>query len=270
MSFSVLMSLYAKERPDFLRQSLNSIFSQSLPANEVILIEDGPLTPELYSIVKEYSEKHSELKVIPLPVNGGLGKALNEGLDHCNNELIVRMDTDDICFPDRFQKQVSFMEEHPDIAALSGWIVEFEGDVDNQISIKKVPETDDEIRRFGAIRNPLNHPATIFRKKDIQAVGGYQHFPLFEDWYLWARLMAHGYKLWNLQYPVLYFRTSSDMYKRRGGLKYAVDSFKFQFMLHKLGLISNLQAFKGGMIRGIIYTMPNNVRKIIYKNILRK
>lgn len=270
MQFSVLMSLYFKERPEFLKASLNSVFAQSKRANEVILVEDGPLTEELYKILDEYESEYKELKRVKLSKNQGLGKALNHGLNHCNNELIIRMDTDDICFPDRFQKQVSFMEAHPDIAALSGWIVEFEGNIYNQISIKRVPETDDEIRRFGVIRNPLNHPATIFRKKDIQAVGGYMHFPLFEDWYLWARLMCSGYKLWNLQTPILYFRTSADMYKRRGGIRYAIDSYKFQLMLHKLGLISYFQAIKAGILRGAVYILPNKTRKFIYKNLLRK
>ena len=270
MAFSVLLSLYHKENPEFLRQSLDSIFSQTLRPDEVILVEDGPLTAELYAILDEYEEKYAGLKRVRLSENGGLGRALNQGLKHCTQDLIIRMDTDDICFPDRFEKQVTFMEKHPDISASSGWIVEFEGNTDNRIAIKKVPEENDEIRKYGTYRNPLNHPATIFRKKDIEAVGGYQHFPLFEDWYLWSRLMARGYKLYNLQSPLLYFRTSPDMYKRRGGIKYAYDSFRFQLTLHKLGLITYLQAIKAGVLRGAVYIMPNNLRKTIYKNILRR
>ncbi|MDE5773663.1 MAG: glycosyltransferase [Muribaculaceae bacterium] len=270
MAFSVLLSLYYKENPEYLRQSLDSVFSQTLRPDEVILVEDGPLTPELNAVLDESEKKYPELYRVKLPENGGLGKALNEGLKYCSYDLVIRTDTDDICFPDRFEKQVSFMDNHPDISASSGWIVEFEGNTDNRISIKKVPEDNDEIIKYGSYRNPMNHPATIFRKKDVEEVGGYKHFPLFEDWFLWARLMAKGYKLCNLQSPLLYFRTSPDMYKRRGGIKYAYDSFRFQLMLHKLGLITYLHAFKAGILRGTVYIMPNFIRKSIYQNILRR
>lgn len=269
MFFSVLMSLYEKERPEFLRLSLESVFGQTIVASEVVLVLDGPITTALQSVVNEYASKHSELKIIPLTNNVGLGSALNEGLKHCTCDLVIRMDTDDVCFPDRFEKQVKYMEEHPDIVASSGWIEEFEEEIENPVSIKKVPETSDEIRHYGLTRNPLNHPAVIFRKKIIESVGSYQHFPLFEDWYLWARLMAQNYKLGNIQAPLVHFRTSSDMYKRRGGFKYAADSFRFQLTLHKLGLISYSQAIKSGMMRGIVYVMPNAIRRFIYKNLLR-
>ena len=268
MGFSVLMSVYGKEQPRYLRKSLESVFQQSLKPDEVVLVEDGPLTEELYSVLDEF-EGRDELKRVALAENGGLGRALNEGLKHCSYNLVVRMDTDDICFPDRFERQILFMEAHPEIAASSGWIEEFEGEIDHPVSVKRVPETPEEIASYGKSRNPLNHPAVIFRKEAVEAVGGYRHFPLFEDWYLWARLMANHYKLANLQTPILHFRTSPDMFKRRGGIKYAIDSFKFQMTLHRLGLISNAQAIKAGVMRGAVYVMPNFMRRLVYKTILR-
>lgn len=269
MKFSVLMSLYYKENPTFLRQSLDSVINQTLNANEIILVEDGPLTPELYSIVKEYAEKHSEFKVVPLPVNVGLGKALNEGLKYCTNDLVARMDTDDICFHDRFEKQIAFMESNPDVVASSGWVEEFEEDINNVITIKRVPETPYEISKYCGSRNPLNHPAVIFRKKAVVTVGGYQHFPLFEDWYLWARLIANKNKLSNLQFPILYFRTNAEMFKRRGGAVYALNSFKFQIALKKLGLISYPKVIMASIMRGTVYLLPNYLRRIVYIYFLR-
>ena len=194
MPFSVLMSLYIKENPDYLRQSLDSVFNQTLPPDEVILVEDGPLTEDLYSVLDIYEQKYPQFKRVRIPVNGGLGKALNEGLKRCSNELVARMDTDDVCFHDRFEKQIDYMNSHPEIAASSGWIEEFENDIDNVRSVKRVPETPDEVKRYGVKRCPLNHPAVILRKSVVESVGGYIHFPLFEDWYLWARLMSHGYR----------------------------------------------------------------------------
>lgn len=269
MNFSVLMSLYYKERPEYLRQSFDSVFNQSVIPDEVVLVEDGPLTPELDAVVEEYAARHKELKVVPLPVNGGLGNALNEGLKHCSHELIARMDTDDICFPNRFEQQVNFMEEHPTVDIISSWLEEFEGDVSQVKSIKRVPGTHGEIAQYIKSRNPLNHPAVMFRKSAVEKSGSYQHFPLFEDYYLWARMMKDGATFANIQEPLLHFRTSPDMFRRRGGWNYAKDCVKFQWMLHKLGIISSFAAIKSSILRGGVYMMPNAIRAIIYSKLLR-
>lgn len=269
MAFSVLMSLYAKENPEYLRQSLNSIFSQTLKPDEVILVEDGPITVELDAVVSEYAEKHPEMKIVPLPVNGGLGNALNEGLKHCSHELVARMDTDDISKPERFQTQVRYMESHPEIDISSAWIEEFEDEISNVKSIKKVPLTHEEISGYIGLRNPLNHPAVIFRKGAVEKAGGYQHFHLFEDWYLWARMYVAGCHFANIDKSVLYFRISPQMFKRRGGVQYAADSARFQWKLHQMGIISKWAAIKSSVLRGSVYLMPNNLRKFVYSKILR-
>ena len=269
MEFSVLLSIYSKEHPEYLRESLESVFNQTLMPDEVVIVEDGSLTTELYSILDEYEKRYPQFKRVPLAVNGGLGNALNEGLKHCTYELVARMDTDDISFPDRFEKQVSFMINKPDTDICSGWIEEFEGVVDNVKSLKKVPETHQEIAEYIKKRNPLNHPAVMFRKSTVDRVGGYQHFPLFEDWYLWARMFADGAKFANIPARLLHFRVSAEMYKRRGGFKYAKDSAKFQFTLRKLGLISFASALKASIMRGAVYVMPNSIRALIYKKLLR-
>jgi len=263
------MSLYAKERPEFLRQSLDSVFNQTLKADEVVLVEDGPLTDELHSVVKEFSKKHPELKVVPLPVNGGLGNALNEGLKYCTHNLIARMDTDDIAVPDRFEKQVRLLAENSDIDICSGWLQEFEGNISNKKAIKKVPATHDEILEYAKSRNPLNHPSVLFRKKAVLDAGGYKPFPLFEDYYLWVRMMKNGCKFANIPECLVNFRVSTDMYRRRGGFKYAKDSANFQWTLHKLGLISVASAIKSAFLRGVIYILPNSLRMIIYSKLLR-
>lgn len=269
MKFSVLMSLYAKERPKYLHQSLDSVFDQSTIPNEVILVEDGPLTQELDAIVAEYTAVHEEIKVVQLPVNGGLGNALNEGLKHCSYELVARMDTDDIAAIDRLEKQVSFMSNNPDIDICGSWLQEFEGDISNKKAIKKVPTTHDEILEYAKSRNPLNHPSVMFRKKAVIDAGGYKPFLLFEDYYLWARMMVNGCKFANIPECLVNFRVSPDMYKRRGGFKYAKDSAKFQWTLHKLGIISAASAIKASILRGIIYLLPNHLRALIYSKLLR-
>lgn len=269
MSFSVLMSLYYKERPLFLCASLDSVFNQSIVPDEIVLVEDGPLTDELYSVLGKYEKKYPQLKRVKLPQNGGLGKALNEGLKYCSNEIVARMDTDDIAMPDRFETQLKYLSSHLEVDVLSGWIKEFEGSIDNCLSIKKVPETHNEIGKYIRSRNPLNHPAVIFRKSSVERAGGYKHFPLFEDWYLWARMYKSGAIFANIQEPLVYFRTSPEMYKRRGGIEYAKNSTKFQFKLYNLGLISLFQALKSSLIRVGVYLLPNNIRSFIYSKFLR-
>lgn len=269
MKFSVLISVYSKEKPLNLRQSLDSIFDQTRHADEVVLVEDGPLTPELYAVLDEFSSLHPEMKRIPLAKNSGLGHALDIGITHCSHELIARMDSDDICHKNRFEKQVRLMEENPDIDICGTWLQEFEDDISNFGVIKKVPSTHREISQYIKTRNPLNHPTVIFRKHAIVDAGGYQQFPLFEDYYLWARMMVTGSKFANIPECLVFFRVSSQLYKRRGGLRYAKDSVLFQRALYNLGLISPFSAIKSSIIRSIIYLLPNTLRTFVYKNFLR-
>lgn len=269
MQFSVLMSLYAKERPEYLRQSLESVYNQILQPDEVVLVLDGPIPDNLKFVVSEFSSIYQNFKVVPLPANVGLGKALNEGLQHCTYDIVARMDTDDICKQDRFKIQIGFMENHPEIDICSSWVDEFNDTPQNVISIKKVPETHEEISSYIKKRSPINHPSSCFRKKAVLESGGYQHFPLFEDWYLWVRMFAVGCKFANIPVSLLYFRTSGDMFKRRGGFNYAVTNMRFQLFLYKLGITSLSQSLLFGTVRGVVSLMPNSVRAFIYKKFLR-
>ena len=268
--FSVLLSLYKKEYPSQLRQSLNSLFSQTLPPNEIILVKDGPLTAELDTVVSDYVARYSILKVVPLPQNQGLGKALNEGLKHCSYDLVARMDTDDIAKPDRFEKQMKVFEEHPELDLVGAWIDEFEGTPQHILSVRRVPETSEEIREYCKKRCPVNHPVVMFRKSAVLAAGGYQHFPLFEDYYLWVRMLKNEAKFYNIQESLLYFRASPDMFKRRGGWKYAMDELRFQNMMRKMGMIDWKRFIINVAIRFPARIIPNSLRGFLYKKIMRK
>lgn len=268
--FSVLLSLYSKENPLYLRESLNSVFNQSLFPDEVILVEDGPLTDELHTVVKEFEDKFLNLKVIPLPLNVGLGKALNEGIKHCSYDIVARMDTDDVAKPDRFEKQIKFMEQHPDIDVCSAWIDEFQESTDNIVSTKYLPETSSEIFEYGKKRCPINHPVVVFRKKAVIAAGGYMHYPLFEDYYLWARMLVAGAKFYNFQESLLWFRTNPDVYRRRGGWRYAMTEIRLQFLFVGIGYIGFGTFIKNLLIRFIVRIIPNNLRSFIYRHFLRK
>lgn len=269
MKFSVLLSIYHKEKPEYLLQSLDSVFAQTLRADEVILVKDGPLTEELYTVLEEFQGKYQELKTVPLKENVGLGEALNEGLKHCSHDIVARMDTDDICKPDRFEKQLAVFKNNPDIDVVSSWIDEFEGEVDNILSTRKLPETHSEIYEYGKKRCPINHPAVMFKKSAVLTAGGYMHLPLFEDYYLWVRMLVNGAKFYNIQESLLYFRTSSAMFMRRGGLKYALTEVSFLWKMHKIGYVNLISTIKSIFIRFTVRIMPNSIRGFIYKKLLR-
>ncbi len=269
MKFSVLLSVYRKEQASYLRQSLDSIFSQTLLPDEVILVKDGPLTDELDWVVEEFVLEYPALKVVPLTENQGLGKALNEGLKHCSYELVARMDTDDVAKPARFEKQMAVFQIHQEFDVVGAWIDEFEGDVENVISIRKLPERHEKISSFAKKRCPVNHPVVMFKKSAVVAAGGYQHFPLFEDYYLWVRMLMNGSVFYNIPESLLYFRFSPDMFKRRGGWKYAKDEFRFQCKLLGLGFIGCVEFCRNVGIRFVARIIPNGWRSLLYKKVLR-
>lgn len=269
MNFSVLLSLYVKEQPAYLKLSIDSIFSQTMLPSEIILVKDGSLTKELDKVVEDFCTESSIIKVISLSENQGLGKALNEGLKHCSYDLVARMDTDDIAKPDRFEKQLKVFKDHPEIDVVGAWIDEFEGNTSNIISTRKLPETQKEIYKYAKKRNPINHPVVMFKKSAVFAAGGYKHFPLFEDYYLWVRMLLNGAKFYNIQESLLFFRASTDMFKRRGGFKYACTEARFQWQIHRLGFISLPKTCLNVIVRFGTRVIPNNLRSWIYKNMLR-
>lgn len=266
--FSTILSVYFKENPKHLIQSLESIINQTLKPSEIVIVEDGILNKDLYDVLDVYEQKYSFIKRIPLKNNVGLCKALNKGLKYCSNDLVARMDTDDIAYPTRFEKQVKFMTEHPEIDACSSWIDEFIDSTDNIVSTKKLPETNEEIIKYAKHRSPLNHPAVMFRRKAVMAVNGYSGFP--EDYCLWVKMIMNGSKMYNFQESLLYFRYSPDMIKRRGGWKYAKDDFKSQKQFYKMGFIGLGTFIYNITIRVTVRMIPNGFRDFIYKKFLRK
>lgn len=273
IQFSVLISVYHKERPDCLRLSLNSVFSQTRTADEVILVEDGPLGGELEAIVSNFENKETSLKVIRLPKNCGLGVALNEGMSNCKYEYVMRMDSDDICFNNRFEKLMEVVECHPDLDVIGSWTQEFKADEGEEIQltcIKKFPHTVEDNEAYCRKRCPVEHSAVVLKKASVIKAGGYQPFYLYEDYYLWARMFVTGCKFYNIQEPLLYFRTSDEAMKRRGGWKYAVSELRALRTFHKIGFLNQKQFAFTIVTRLPVRLLPNKLRKMFYIFFLRK
>ena len=265
--FSVLMSVYIKEQPEYLRDSLTSIFNQTLTAKEVILIKDGPLTDELNAVIKQFEQEHKELRVIPYKVNRGLGKCLNDGIKLCTYEIVARMDTDDIAKPERFEEEYNFLSTHPEYDIVGSWIDEFISTTNNVIAKRKVPQHHKDIYEYAKHRCPVNHPTVMYRKKAVLAVDGYleKYFP--EDYFLWIRMLMNGAKFYNINKSLLWFRYSPDTIKRRGGWKYAKDEAIIQYNIYKLGFINFTTMVENVMIRFSTRILPHSIRKWIYKMI---
>lgn len=270
-NYSVLMSVYYKEHPDYLRQSMQSIYDQTVPTDNFVLVCDGSLTPELDAVIAEMQKKFGScLYVHRLARNGGLGNALNEGIKHCKNELVARMDSDDIAYPDRCEKQIAVFNIHSEVSICSGIVEEFTTDP-NTVDTKRVPpETHAEIVEFAKKRNPFNHPCVMYKKSAVEAVGSYQDFYLLEDYYLWLRMLMAGYQGYNIQEPLLHMRAGSDMYKRRAGWKYAKTQAKLFKFMKQQGFIGNGQYIKSCIIRSGSALAPNWLRKFMFEKVLRK
>lgn len=270
MDYSVLMSVYHREKPDFLKQSMESIYQQIIPTNDFVLVCDGPLNNKLDDVINEMQNLFGDrLKVVRLAKNGGLGNALNEGIKHCKNELVARMDSDDIAYLDRCERQMEVFKRYPKISICSGIVEEFT-DNPNVVDARRVPpETNAEIIEFAKMRNPFNHPCVMYKKSDVEAVGSYQDFYLLEDYYLWLRMLMANYQGYNLQAPLLHMRAGSEMYKRRGGWKYVQSQMKlFRFMKEK-GFISEWHYFKGCFLRWGSAISPNWLRRFMFERFLR-
>lgn len=268
-NYSVLMSVYFKEQPNNLRQAMESMRRQTVPTDDFVLVCDGPLTDELDAVIEEEQERFGPvLHVLRLEKNGGLGNALNEGLKICKNELVARMDSDDISRPNRCEKQLGLFDCYPDISLSSGTVSEFLTDPKHPTGKRTLPITDEEIRTFSRKRNPMNHPCVMFKKSAVERAGGYKEtYHLFEDYYLWVRMLMKGYKARNTKDVLLDMRSPADMYLRRGGKKYAEDMLQFHQWMKRSGWSSEVDYLSGAVPHAVVCVLPIEVRKLVYREL---
>lgn len=272
IKFSVLLSLYIKESPKYLDECFDSIWiNQKLKPDEIILVIDGPITKELQKIVNKWEILISDkLVIVNLCENIGLGKALNKGLEHCSNEWVFRMDTDDICKSDRFEKQIQFIMNNPDVVLFGGQIIEFNVDISDADRKKIVPISHNEILDFCKVRSPFNHVSVAFQKSIVELVGGYQHHFLMEDYNLWLRIIGNGYKVSNLPDILLYVRVGNGMHAKRKGLEYIKSEKQLLKLKKELKLQSPIHANILFLLRSSFRLLPSSLLGKIYNTFLRK
>ena len=272
MSFSVLISIYYKEQAEHFNACMESIWdNQTLKPSEIIVIEDGPLTPELNKVIAYWKEKIEDiLKVTELAENVGTGKAKNIGLQQCSNEIVCIVDTDDICVPERFKKQIDFLQKNPNISIVGGQILEFVEDIQNPTGMRKVPLSHENLKNYAKRQSPFNNMTITYRKKHILEVGGYQHHLWMEDYNLFLRVIAQGYKVANLPEVLVYARIDNGMHARRKGHEYIKSEKQLLNLKKELKIQSANHANMLFLIRSAFRLIPSSILGKFYNIFLRK
>lgn len=261
------MSVYNKETPDFLQKSLDSVISQTFVPNEIVLVKDGKLTNGLDAVIYEFQIKYPHIfTVVCLSQNKGLANALNEGIKVVRNPIVARMDSDDICFENRFENQINYLIKN-DLDILGGQIVEFSKDIDDVVSIRKVPLLHEDIIKFMKFRSPFSHPTIVFKKEAFDLLGGYDTTIFPEDYDFFVRAYLAGFKFGNVKENVLYFRLGenlSEAIKRRWGINYAINEIKLYKRFLKVGFFNYLDFLKALLFKVPLRIIPFKLYSYIY------
>ena len=269
--YSVLMSLYKDEKVEYLIEAINSMINQTVKPDEIVVVFDGPLNDELYSTMSKFVDKYPKLfHIVENKKNLGLGVSLNKGLKECKNNLVARMDTDDISKSDRCEKQLKKFEENPELTIVGAHIDEFIGIKDNVVSSRKVPLLPDEIYEYAKRRSAFNHPVVMYKRDDILKENGYSDLRRNQDVELFGRLMFKGYKAENIDESLLYFRSNEDLAKRR---KSWVNTYSYINTIKKfwkIGYSDFLDYVLVFISQSIMFLCPKHLQMYIYNKFLRK
>lgn len=268
--FSVLMSLYIKEKKEYFEECMQSIIQQTVRPTEIVIVFDGPLGKELKECVNQYREKYPGwIKIIDNKENKGLGLALADGVPACTYDLIARMDTDDIARKDRFQKQLELFIKNPHLDICGSHIIEFEGNINNKLAERKVPLRHSEIAKYQRQRSAFNHMTVMYKKSAVLRAGNYEHCPLMEDDMLWIRMLISGAKCANIDDYLVYARTGYAMIERRGGWSYLKKYKMGRKMILDTGYISRWDYWKTVGIQFVVALVPKKIRLFIFTKLLR-
>lgn len=267
--YSVLMTVYKGDNPSYVETSIKSILNQKHRSDDFVIVEDGPLPEELETLICSYESIHPEIHVVRLPFNVGLGKALNEGLPACKNELIARMDSDDISMPERCEKQVKAFEDDPELDIVGCPVKEFVGTPDNIVGQRDVPMDNESIHKYVRRRDPFNHPTVMYRKSKVMEFGPYGDYRKNQDTDLWIKLLSNGCKARNLDEYLLLFRFDEGTYKKRKSWTNTKTLINIRWNAYKKNICSLWDFIVVAGAQLAIYIMPSSLQRFIYQHILR-
>lgn len=269
-NYSVLTTLYSKEKPEYLRQCLDSMINQTVPPNEYVIVKDGPITKELEDVLNEYTRKYSIFKIVTLEVNSGCGPASIAGMAACTNDLVARIDSDDISMPQRCELELQEFENDPELVVVGSDMYEFEVDPNQITAIKTMPCSPKEIYEFGKRRNPFNHSTVMMRKSLVQRYGGYAPLRRSLDLELFTKLLLNKCKCRNINQPLVKFRTGSERVKRKKNW----TNLKCDLLVYKRNYdekyINFIDLFVVVSRQLIFFLMPSGIAGVLYNKIYRK
>lgn len=267
--YSVLMSVYAKDKPEYLDGAIASMARQTLPFCDMVVVCDGPLADDLNSVLSDWEwELEGRMTIHRLPENGGLGPALAAGLPLCRCDIVARMDADDVSRPDRCRILTEKMTDEG-LDLVGGAIEEFDREPGDMGVIRRVPLDQDAIERRLKRRNPFNHMTVMFDRRAVDGAGGYRPFPWMEDYWLWARMIAAGCSCANVPDAVVDARVGDGMYTRRSNLAYLRSQIEFFFALRRLGLVGRMGWTRAVVERTVATVLPSCLVKAAYNGLLR-
>lgn len=263
-TLAALITVYHGNDPAHLASALTSLATQSRPADEVVVVADGPLNDAVQAVVDGFVDKHPTARLIALPDNRGAGPASQAGLETISADYTARLDADDIAAPTRFERQLAAFAADPDLGVVGTAVAEFTDTPTDAANVRSLPETHPEIARYAKINSPVNNPSVMFRTADVTRVGGYRNVHFMEDYDLYARLLAHGVKFANLPEPLTYFRVSDAQFARRTGREMFTAEKTMQANLVSYGLISRPRALVNLTARTAYRLLPKNLLRRVY------
>lgn len=271
MEYSVLMSVYAKEKPEYLDAAIKSMLAQTAEANDFVIVCDGPLTEGLDEVLWKYKEMNpSVIQLIRLPQNIGTGAALNIGIKHCRNELITKMDSDDISVPDRCERQLKEFSEDEKLTVVGGNIIEFTDDPSKPVSRRKVPYSNDEIRKYARRRQPFNNMTVMYKKSAVLQAGGYKAMTRGEDYDLYVRMLLKNCYCKNINDDLVYARIKDKRADRRTSFDTYLGFLKTRWYAFKAGYSNLMDVFVACAAQTAVFLAPSFLQGFIYKNVLHK
>ncbi len=265
--FSLLVSVYDGDRPDFLRRALRSaIDDQTVRPDQVVIVRDGPVRDELAEYLDEFKAiSPVPVTFVPIEHNGGLGPALDRGLAASWYDVIARMDADDVAMPNRFEVQLPLIE---DADIVGSGLLEFVADTDDVVGQRIPPVGASQIARFARVHDPFNHPTVVYRRSAVLAAGGYGDLPLMEDYALFARMLQSGARVVNVAEPLVFYRVGATAFKRRGGLALLRSEARLQREFLRTGFTSRAEFARNVLVRGGYRLIPWWLRRAVYRPLL--
>jgi len=267
---SVVLPTYRGDAPSELERAIDSLIDQTVPPAELLIVEDGPLTDGLESVITERAEEFpTTVRTHRIERNQGLGNALRVGVENCTHDIVARMDADDISFPSRLERQLEFLVEHPEVDIVGGQIEEFDSEPGESIAVRRVPTSHEDIERTARFRSPMNHGTVMFRKQTVLDAGNYRPVERMEDYDLWIRMFLDGATFANLPDVLLKVSAGERMYSQRGGWTYAREEVRTQVEFYRRGFVPLPVFLFNVLSRTTLRLLPDRARGAIYRALAR-